>query len=850
MRSPTGRNVPDLSICDQEQIHLLGRIQNFGQLIGLNDAFEVQFVSANIASLLGHPPEAILGQTIDELAPKEFIHTLRNQANQLALKGDTQRAFSRRLLGHGRDLQLTSIDGGYLLEVEPAETPGADRQGAAQSLIRRLRGARTLSALASMTARIVRSVTDFDRVMVYRFADDDTGEVIAETCASGLESFLGLRYPATDIPRQARELYRRKTIRLIADVDDPGVGVLSAVPGTTVDLSDSLLRSVSPVHIEYLRNMGVAASMSMSLIVGGKLWGLIACHHAQPRRPALAVRSLCELIADVASIQIESLEHQAREAVSRTIDTFRSRLLEQMATSQTPREVLWQHVPDLLPILNCSGAAIISADDMQTCGRVPEPDILRQLCSTLIEDSPAGIIYRERASEQCAALTAAAELAAGFCAIPLQRVPNEFLVFFRPELIREVQWAGHPDKAVILADDGLRLSPRKSFAAWRESVTGACAPWSARDRWVASGVRFVVIEVVQRHADALASADRQHREEQELLVAELNHRVRNVLALVRALVNQSRSETDSARDFVDSLQSRVDSLARAHDLLTAAGSTAGSLTRLIHDEVDAYIGEKIERLEIHGPHIRLRGDALSTMAMVVHELVTNAAKYGALCDSMGRVRVNLSRLGGGAVRMRWEEIGGPSVKPPTRRGFGSTVIERAVAFTLEGRASLSYRVAGVQADIEIPARHVVSVTSSDTAVQDIAGAVRPSLPAPEMNSGAVLIVEDSLLVAMDAEAACRALGAAAVDVAGGVARARELLQRTRPDFAILDIHLGDETSFALAEELLTRQIPFVFATGYGDSNVIPGRFADVPVISKPYSHEQIAAAYVASQEAA
>jgi two-component sensor histidine kinase/CheY-like chemotaxis protein len=380
------------------------------------------------------------------------------------------------------------------------------------------------------------------------------------------------------------------------------------------------------------------------------------------------------------------------------------------------------------------------------------------------------------------------------------------------------------------------ISPRKSFAAWKEQVRGRSRPWTPRERALGEALRYATLEIVLRHADQIDRERRKSVEQQDLLIAELNHRVRNILSLVRALLQQSSDDQRSVTEFVSSLGSRVDALARAHDLLTRDLWGPGSVRDLITDEFHAYVGSKVDRIEIRGDDIGLRPDALSTVAMVLHELTTNAAKYGALCDRRGRVVLTLTVLPSGELDMHWEEIGGPAVKPPQRAGFGSTVIERAVPFTLGGTATVQFLVAGLQARLRIPARHVVSLAEVTRARREIA----PTEPAPDRPlSGSVLLVEDNMLIAMNAETYLRELGADHVEIASNVDRAFSLIERVTPNAVFLDVNLGDETSFGLADHLVERAVPFAFMSGYADGPAIPKRFGDVPKVSKPYKIDDI-----------
>jgi light-regulated signal transduction histidine kinase (bacteriophytochrome) len=281
----------DLTNCDREPIHILGAIQPIGFLIAVSSDWMVIRVSRNISRFLGTSAEELLGRPLLEILPPGAVHGLRNRVAMLRGPDSVERIFGCTLIdGHQPyDVAVHMSAGQILIEAEPgAGGEHGDVTGTVRSMIARLDQAETMAAFFNEGARQVRALSGFDRVMVYRFAADGSGEVVAESARAGIGSFLGLRYPTTDIPAQARELYTRNLLRIITDVDAEPVPIVPQRDenGAPLDLSLSVLRAVSPIHIEYLKNMGVGASMSISILVEGQLWGLFACHHYSPRCPS------------------------------------------------------------------------------------------------------------------------------------------------------------------------------------------------------------------------------------------------------------------------------------------------------------------------------------------------------------------------------------------------------------------------------------------------------------------------------------------------------------------------------------------------------------------------------------
>jgi two-component sensor histidine kinase len=384
---------------------------------------------------------------------------------------------------------------------------------------------------------------------------------------------------------------------------------------------------------------------------------------------------------------------------------------------------------------------------------------------------------------------------------------------------------------------GARLTPRKSFEEWSELVKGKALPFSEAELRVARAVRTALLEVVLRLSEDVGLERRRAFEQQQLLIAELNHRVRNILALIRGLVGQSNREGLSTDDFVRTLDSRVQALARAHDQITTQRWGPGRLIELIQSEANAYLGSKRDRVQLDGPDLLINPDAFTVLALVFHELTTNAAKYGALADN-GRVKVAWHIDETGSLMLTWTESGGPAVTAPTRRGFGSTLIERSIPFELGGTAALHYRVAGIEAEFCIPSRHVAGTVGMGATPADHAG---DSAKSEGILAGKhVLLIEDSMLIALTAEDALRELGAARVTVAPSTAAAQKAIAEDPIDFAVLDFNLGNETSLPIAEELVARGTPIVMATGYGTDLELPATLKDVPVVTKPYDLRSLA----------
>ncbi|MCJ2079702.1 HWE histidine kinase domain-containing protein [Methylobacterium sp. J-090] len=840
----TDLNPADPASCDREPIHILGSIQPFGFLVVVSTDWIVVRVSENVAEWLDQPAEALLGTHLVEVFEGEAVHQIRGKLQSIRGPGQVERIFGLKLSkgGPGFDVALHVSGESIVIEAEPSVAGSTNPVDLVRTLVGRLQQTTGFGALCREAARQMRALTGFERVMVYRFDHDGSGEVIAEAARAGLEPYLGLRYPASDIPQQARALYERNWLRLIADVDAKPAAIVPQVnpEGQPLDLSMSVLRSVSPTHLEYLRNMGVAASLSVSILRGGKLWGLFACHHRVPNHLSFERRSGIELFGQMFSWIMEGREREVDIAYEAHARDLHNRLMSLLAPDRTGFDGLKGFLDELRAIVQCDGIGMSVEGQVTLKGSTPTQGemvgVVRYL-NQIASSRPFTTNEFGRLHEPAKAFT---ERAAGLLVIPISRTPRDYLIFFRREVARTVNWAGNPHKAVTTGPDGARLRPRTSFDAWREIVRGQSVPWSEADLRIAESLRVTLLEMMLRLTDTADKERKGAQAHQELLIAELNHRVRNILNLIRALMTQSRSEFETVEDFARVVGGRIQALARAHDQITATNWGPGSLHDLIHLEAGAYLGVKAERVRIDGEDVLLEPQAFSTMALVVHEMMTNSAKYGALADSHGTITVELSRDDDELV-LGWSEMGGPPVKAPTRRGFGTTIIERSIPYELKGDAKIRYELTGVMARFTVPMRFVSP--APERKILSIKGL--EDCPAPPCAlSGMVLLVEDNIVIALEGEEMLLQLGADAVEMASSVKEALRIIEARPPDFAVLDVNLGTETSLLVAERLRALNVPFIFATGYGESFVIPPALGAVTVVKKPFDVDALRSACV------
>ena len=835
----------DLSNCDREPIHQLGFIQSFGGLIAVNADWFVGQKSANIEEMLGLDQPVEIGERLSAIVGDGAMRQLRGAVQMLVGPDNVERLFAVDLVGDGRlfDCALSSSGLYTLIEFEPHANGDVTRQlGMLRPIISRLEKISDTNRLVTEAARQMRGALGMDRVMVYRFHEDLSGEVIAEARREDLGAFHGLRYPKSDIPAQARELYKRNRFRIISDVMDAPIPI---EPGTTLegeplDLSMSTLRAVSPIHIEYLRNMGVEASLSISIVIEGKLWGLFACHHYSPKTLPYSQRTAVELFSEIFSMTLERSLVRDREELRDKGRNMHTLLMRDIAAGASLVDSLPTLAPIIQKVIPHDGASIFVDDVYVSSGSAPNEEEFRAIIPSLNSAATSRVLATNTMVQRFPKAERFADRIAGLLAIPVSRTPRDYLVLWRKPLTQTVTWAGNPVKPVEYGPNGARLTPRKSFEAWQETVEGHGSPWTEGELQVAEGLRVSLLEIILRLTDEAVRERAKAQAQQELLIAELNHRVRNILNLIRGLISQSKREAGSVEQFSDIVGGRIGSLAAAHDNITKGNWSAAPLRELIDTEAQAYLSKQRDRVHCTGPEVLIAPEAYTVMALVIHEMMTNSAKYGSLSDSTGELALEVERGEGDELWLNWRESGGPPVKPPTRRGFGSTIIERSIPFELGGQAEVDYKLSGVEARFCLPARHVEwQGNRSDTAQ----GAdTRPDIKASgKLNSMPenILLVEDSMIIALDTEDCLLELGAKKVLVESTVAGALATLESVTVEFAILDYNLGSENSERVAAALKERGIPFWLATGYGEMSGRVAELGALGVLTKPYGKDDL-----------
>ncbi|WP_336779837.1 diguanylate cyclase domain-containing protein [Paenibacillus illinoisensis] len=526
----------DLNNCDKEPIHIPGFIQPHGVLLAVNTQNVPTIVqcSQNTEELLGLETDKVLGLPLENLIGRESLHQILARSFSASVTSDLQYMdLTINIAGH--DQVFTSVshesEGLLILEMEPSNESRTMEGNDFEWISRffgRIKSTDSRIEASQIAAEQVKEMLGYDRVMIYEFDEQWNGKVIAEAREEQLEPFLGHHYPASDIPKQARELYLRNWLRTIVNVNYQPVEItptLQPLTGKPLNLSLSVLRSVSPLHIEYLQNMGVGATVTISLIHDNQLWGLITCHHYSARYVPHRVRNLCNFLGAFFSSELfqrqQLDEYQAeirsREAASRISSIFigntsPSRILEELESEEQT----------LLGLMSASGAAICYQDKLMLYGDTPTREQVRELAAWLAGKSEDYSYHTSKLSLEYGPALAYKEKVSGVIYVAISPGEHHYMIWFRPEVIQLVDWAGDPAKAVIKTDDGVRLSPRKSFEKWREVVQSTSYPWTTKELNVLPLLKSIVRrqtenQLVQAEEQALQNARILRQNEQRYL---------------------------------------------------------------------------------------------------------------------------------------------------------------------------------------------------------------------------------------------------------------------------------------------------------------------------------------------
>ncbi|AWN36450.1 histidine kinase dimerization/phosphoacceptor domain -containing protein [Methylobacterium radiodurans] len=665
----------DPSICEREPIHIPGSIQpNAVMLAADAEALTIVAHSTNAFDILPGPEPFLDGRPLAAVLPLGFIDVVRARLAAGTLTDGRSVRRTLRLDGQeGAYYAVAHAHAGRLIvELERApDSPddfGDARQADTELAVGRLRAAETLAEAAQIAAHEVRALTGFECVLVYRFDTDWNGEAVAEDKISDWSrSLFGLRFPASDIPAQARALYTRAKSRFVIDRDCVPVPLVGAptLGNAPIDLTFAQNRTLSPIHLEYQRNLGVNGSMSISIMVENRLWGLMIGHHRQPHYVPPETRAAATVLTDAFAMRVQEIAARTLWAERQAHLATEAQLVRELTRSDDFVAALTGAETTLLDLFGSTGAGIVAGDRVTLIGRTPPDDDVLALSAWVRQRiGPDGTSF---SSESLAAdfptFATHREIASGLLAVFVDGQRENLILWFRPEVPSTVTWGGDPRKPVLAGDGPVAVLPRRSFERWVEERTGFAAPFAEWQVSLAVSLARAVEGVVlrqRRKIDELTSllAEKERLlAQKDLLTREIDHRVKNSLQIVSSFLQLQRrniADADARQAFADT-SARVMSVARVHDSLYQAETI---------EEVD--LGQTIESLcrdlaglagEGHAVDLTAEAGLMVpyrkavALSLIATELVTNAFKYGASGPGTGRVAVEVSAAGLG-VKLR------------------------------------------------------------------------------------------------------------------------------------------------------------------------------------------------------
>jgi chemotaxis family two-component system sensor kinase Cph1 len=704
--------------CDREPIHAPGSIQPHGMML-VADRVElrVQHVAGDVERRLGvahwhgEPLGAMLGETL--------MGGISSMRAEHGLDGFIGHFFTPG--GEMLDVTAHETSSHLIVELETASTEGLSASMVVNRLATAAAGferAASLSALCDRAAIEFRRLTGFDRVMIYHLLDETAGKVLAEDRRDDMRAFANHHFPAADIPAQARALYLRNVVRVIPDATYQPVPLRPTWPGgEELDMSDCHLRSVSPVHLVYLKNMGVVASASFSIVKDGLLWGLVACHNESPKLLTYDVRTACRSLAGSLGRWIK-----AKEEAEGLRQRLRLRGYEDDTVALLSREglldkALANHLAEICKMMEGSGIAVLRGHELVVHGECPAKAEILALAAWLASRSLDPVFSTACLSSVYAPAAEFQRTASGILAMTLSAVEPWVLVWFRAEQVQVVAWAGHPHQATD--DEAKPLSPRASFDAWSETVRGRSRDWPPAKLAAATRLRAALLEVQQarrlRDLNHQLTAILRDKDtlltQKEFLITEVNHRTQNSLQLVSSFLSVQARGSDNAQltGALDEARRRLTAVALVHRRLYRGDQVdVVDLARYIEelcDDTFSFMGGDWKRhLTLALTPMWVSADQAIPLGLILTELLINANKY-AYAGAAGPIEVALTedrthfRL---AVSDR-----GPG-RLSTVEGFGSRIIVRLVA-QIGGTLADENTLPGLCVALTVPIRTVTSV---------------------------------------------------------------------------------------------------------------------------------------------
>lgn len=642
----------DLSNCDTEPIHIPGQIQSHGFLIAVDSNCIIRFHSENIYEFLDNLPDNLLGRPINDIEPLIGANEPPDFINQLISFGRSNKSFDQTnpfatdLQGRPFFLIISESGPLYLLEFEPAESDlKTDLQRMIGRSISEMLADKDLNNLLKNSVSQVKNIIGYDRVMIYRFAEDGHGEVVAEAKEPELEPWLGLHYPASDIPKQARELYKHNLTRLIANVHITPSKIVTTkqLSEDSLDLTYSQLRAVSPIHIQYLKNMGVESSFSISLLYKKELWGLIACHNYSPRFIDYKARDSAKLIGQILSSALEFRQDEANKHLQDKYNAKVNALSKSMLKNTSIEEALTLPGVNIMHVTDATGAALIYENNITKVGNTPGDEQIQQLLSWAKANISEPFYYTNELPYVYPEADAYKKVASGMMILTLSAELSEYIIWFKPEHLEVVTWAGNPEKpAEVNADGTVNISPRTSFEAWAQEVSGKSEPWNDEEIKSVTRLRAEVSYAINQKAGAIRTLNerlKQAYEELDTFSFTISHDLKNPLSTIKGyaqMLSKTAKLEPRASDVLNKIDSKVDRMNSMINEVLEYSRIGRLELNPVEVDVATIIDDHIRDLKLvyNAEHVKVNihntpsvmGDP-TMVSQIFSNLLSNAVKY-------------------------------------------------------------------------------------------------------------------------------------------------------------------------------------------------------------------------------
>lgn len=519
----------DLSSCEKEPIHIIGKSQSHGVLVASNkETLEITQIGINSDKIFSISHEELLGKNLKELVGEKIADSLK-----VAVETDELLEVKELTINDQNFVAIPHLsDESLVLDIEPVgkEVNSYHFQKQLTTILNNLQASESSIQLCEDAAKITKSIFGYDRVMIYKFDEEWNGQVIAEEREEGMESWLGLHYPASDIPKQARELFFKNRVRIISDVNYTPVEItpqFSPITNEPLDLSKSKLRGVSPIHIEYLQNMQVGASLTAALISNGKLWGLLACHHYDAKFINYYQRQSCEFLIQIFSNELSLKESNLFLKKINQQSRVRNQLLEQIHSSGSIKKGLSEYNQKFTRLVDCCGGAIVLDGKVRLVGDTPDKKQVKNLIKMFLSKKSDSLFFTKNLAMFYPEATKFKENGSGILSVRLGQSDKDFLIWFRPEVVQTVNWGGNPENKATFDEEKQRLTPRKSFEKWTQELTGVSKAWTDYElsaaRSLRESVSYVILENQKKEINDLNNRLVEAHNELELFSQGLSH---------------------------------------------------------------------------------------------------------------------------------------------------------------------------------------------------------------------------------------------------------------------------------------------------------------------------------------